>query len=124
MDKLKYIKEQLNLLAIPYEFGEWTSDVTYPYYVGEITEDPSMTEDGAEESTLILTGFNRGNLIDLMVGKEKIKRHFHPIHGLRGDTSGGAIAVFYDGFFAISTGEAQLKKIQINLKIKQWKGDL
>ena len=123
MDKLKYIKEQLNLLAIPYEFGEWTSDVIYPYYVGEITEEPSMTEDGAEESTLILTGFNRGNLIDLMVGKEKIKRHFHPIHGLRGDT-GGAIAVFYDGFFAIPTGEAQLKKIQINLKIKQWKGDL
>ena len=124
MDKLKYIKEQLNLLAIPYEFGEWTSDVTYPYYVGEITEDPSMTEDGAEESTLILTGFNRGRMLDLMVGKEKIKRHFHPICGLRDDTEGGAIAVFYDGFFAIPTGEAQLKKIQINLKIKQWKGDL
>ena len=124
MDKLKYIKEQLESLSIPYEFGEWTSDVTYPYYVGEITEEPSMTEDGAEESTLILTGFNRGTMLDLLKDKATIKRHFHPIYGVRGDTESGAIAVFYDGCFSVPTGEAQLKKIQINLKIKTWKGDL
>jgi hypothetical protein len=122
MDKLKFINEQMDMIAVPYEFGEWTSPVSYPYGVGEIAEDPIITEDGAEESTLLLTYFHRGKMIDLLKIKEKIKKHFEPIYGLRGETEGGAIAVFYDGFFLIPSGEADLKKIQINLKIKEWKG--
>ena len=92
--------------------------------MGEITEEPSITEDGAEQSTLILTGFHRGKRIALERDKEKIKKHFHPIYGLRGNTDSGAIAVFFDGSFYIPTGEADLKKIEIHLKIKEWKGDL
>lgn len=122
MDKLKFINEQMDVIAVPYNFGEWTPPVVYPYGIGEITEDPITTEDGAEQSTLLLTFFNRGKLIDLLAIKEKIKNHFHPIYGLRGDTKGGVIAVFYDGFLPIPSGEADLKKIQINLKIKEWKG--
>lgn len=122
MDKLKFINEQLDNIAVPYEFMEWTSPVVYPYGVGEITEDPITTEDGAEESTLLLTFFHRGKQIELFEIKERIKKHFHPIHGLRGKTEGGAIAVFYDYSFPIPTGETDLKKIQINFKIKEWKG--
>jgi hypothetical protein len=124
MDKLKFINEQMGVIGIPYEFGEWTSAVTYPYYVGEITEESTLTEDGAEESTLILDGFHRGKFIDLENDKAKIKKHFHPIHGLRASTDSGSIAVFFDGAFYVPTGEADLKRIQINLKIKEWKGDL
>ena len=122
MDKLKFINEQMDMISVPYEFMEWTSPVSYPYGVGEITEDPITTEDGAEQSTLLLTYFHRGKMIDLLTIKEKIKKHFPPIYGLRGETEGGAIAVFYDGFLTIPSGEADLKKIQINLKIKEWKG--
>ena len=122
MDKLKFINEQMDMISVPYEFGEWTSPVVSLYGVGEITEDPITTEDGAEQSTLLLTFFNRGKMIDLLAIKEKIKKHFDPIYGLRGETEGGAIAVFYDGFFPIPSGEADLKKIQINLKINEWKG--
>lgn len=122
MDKLKFINEQMDILSVPYEFGEWTSAVKYPYFVGEITEEPSTTEDGFEESTMILTGFHRGKLIDLITIKEKIKKHFNPIYGLRASTDSGSIAVFFDGSFYIPTGEADLKKLQINLKIKEWKG--
>ena len=122
MDKLKFINEQMGVIAVPYEFGEWTSPVSYPYGVGEITEDPITTEDGAEQSTLLLTFFNRGKMIDLLEIKEKIKNHFPPVYGLRGDTEGGTIAAFYDGFFTIPSGEADLKKIQINIIIKEWKG--
>lgn len=124
MDKLKFINEQMDIIAVPYEFGEWTSEVIYPYTVGEITEEPTMNEDGSEESTMILTTFHRGKYIALEELKEKIKKHFHPIHGLRSDTDSGAIAVFFDGAFYIPTGEAELKKMQINLRIKEWKGDL
>ena len=124
MDKFSFISEQLATIAIPYEFGEWNSDIVYPYYTGEITEEPPTTEDGAEQSTLILNGFHRGKYIDLERDKEKIKKLFNPICGLRGETDSGAIAVFFDGSFYVPTGEADLKRIQINLKIKEWKGDL
>lgn len=122
MDKLKFINEQMGVIAVPYEFGEWTSPVVYPYFVGEITEEPTMTEDGFEESTLLLTGFHRGKFIDLETVKNRIKNHFPHFYGCRAKTDSGAIAVFFDGSFYIPTGEADLKKIQINLKIKEWKG--
>ena len=122
MDKLKFINEHMDMISVPYEFGEWTSPVLHPYGVGEITEEPITTEDGAEQSTLLLTFFNRGKMIDLLEIKERIKKHFNPISGLRGKTDSGTIVVFYDGFFAIPSGEADLKKIQINLKIIEWKG--
>lgn len=123
MEKLKFINEQMKAIAVPYEFMQWTSAVKYPYFVGEITESPAMTESGLEESTMLLTGFSRGNYLDMEIIKEKIKSHFSPVCGLRGTTdSGSAIAVFYTGAFYVPTGEADLKKIQINLKISVWKG--
>ena len=122
MEKLKFINEQMAEIGIPYEFGEWSSAKTYPYYVGEITEDPITTEDGLEESTMLVTGFHRGKRIDLEKDKEKIKQHFDPICGLMGETEKGAIIVSYDGAFYIPSGEMSLLKIQINLKIKEWKG--
>ena len=124
MDKLKFIKDQMDKIAVPYELGEWTSEVVYPYFVGEYTELPGTTEDGAEETDMILTGFHRGKRIDLEKAKEKIKKHFPAIEGLRGDTDSGAIAVFFDGALPVPTGEGELKRIEIHLKIKEWKGAL
>lgn len=125
MDKLQFINEQMDILSVPYEFGEWTSKVQYPYCVGEITEEPTMTEDGFEQSTLLLNCFNRGSegvLLGLEEIKAKIKKHFHSIYGLRAATEGGSIAVYYGGAFYIPTNEAELKRLQINLIIKEWKG--
>lgn len=124
MEKLKFIKEQMAVIKVPYEFGEWTSAIQYPYFVGEITEEPITTEDGAENSAFLLTGTTRGKYLALEKMKDEIKRHFSPIHGLRANTDSGSIAVFFDGAFYVPTGEADLKRIQINLKIKEWKGDL
>ena len=123
MEKLKFIKEQMESIGVPYEFGQWTSDITYPYFVGEQPSPEAFpAEDGSEESTILVTGFHRGKIIDLETVKQKIKSHFSPIHGLRSKTDSGSIAVFYDGAFYIPTGEADFKKIQINLTIKEWKG--
>ena len=87
MDKLQFINEQMGVISVPYEFGQWTSEVVYPYSVGEITEDPMETEDGLEQSTLLLTVFHRGKFIDLEQVKQKVKSHFDPIHGLRSKTA-------------------------------------
>ena len=124
MDALIFIADQMAALDIPYEFGEWTSDVKYPYFVGEITDEPTDTEDGAESSSVILTGFHKGEYITLEEIKEKIKKHFHPVCGLRSPTDSGAIVVFYGGARYIPTGEADLKRIEITLNIKEWKGDM
>ena len=121
MDKLKFINQQMAAIGVPYEFGEWSSAVVYPYTVGEITEEPTMTTDGLEESTMILTSFHRGALIELEKIKDKIKKHFNPVHGLNGWTDSGAIVVFFDGSFYVPTNEAELRKLQINLRIKEWK---
>lgn len=124
MDKLKFINDQMDAIEIPYEFGQWTSGKQTLYFVGELTEEPTSTEDGLEQSTLLLTGFCRGEYIELERAKNKIKSHFSPICGLCANTDSGAIAVFFDGSMTIPSGEAGLKKIQINLKIKEWKGVL
>jgi hypothetical protein len=124
MDKYGFINQEMAGIAVNYELGEWTSDIQYPYFVGEFTEEPITTEDGAEETTLILSGFNRGKYIALEEAKKKIKKHFPAIEGLRASIDSGAIAVFFDGAFPIPTGESGFKRIEIRLKIKEWKGDL
>ena len=92
--------------------------------MGEVTESPITTEDGYEESTLLLTGFTRGKYIDLETIKENIKAHFNPITGRCAKTDSGSIAVFFNGCYYIPTNEADLKRIQINLLIKEWKGSV
>lgn len=124
MDKLKFISTKMAAISIPYEYGEWKSKLVYPYGVGEITAFAPMNEDGAEESTLMLTFWHRGALIELEKIVNKLKKHFHPIYGLRGETDSGSIAVFFETAFSVPSGEAELKKYQVNLKIKEWKGDL
>ena len=125
MTALKFISDQMSALGINYEFNEWTSEIVYPYFVGdEFREDETMTEDGAETSTMLLVGFHRGSYMVLEEAKNKIKKLFNPIDGARTVTDSGAIAVFFAGAFNIPSGEADLKKIQITLKIKEWKGEI
>lgn len=123
MNDLQFVKEQMSVLKLPYEFMEWTADDIPPvYWVGEFTETPTTTEDGSEESTMILTGTTRGKWFDLLTQADTIKRHFDPIGGLRSDTENGVIIVFFSHSLPVPTGEADLKRLQVNLTIKQWKG--
>ena len=73
MEKLKFINDQMTAIAVPYEFGQWSSEIKYPYFVGELSEEPGNTEEGRESSTMLLTGFSRGSFLDMEIIKEKIK---------------------------------------------------
>lgn len=119
---LKFINEQMSFLQIAYEFMEWTQPVTGAYTVGEYSGVPTFNEDGSEESNFILTVTTRGKWIELEEIKDKIKKHFPSVFGLRGNTDSGSIAVFFSDAFPVPTGEADLKRLQINLTIKEWKG--
>lgn len=119
---LGIIATELDRIGVPYEFMEWTDPVQYPYFVGEYQEVPPAAEDGGKESTFLLTGTTKGTWLELEQFRSKVENLFHPIYGLRITVTDGAVAIFYENSFPVPTGEADLKRIQINLRIKEWKG--
>jgi hypothetical protein len=116
------MQQQMNFLKLPYDYLEWHKKIQYPYIVGECLDTPVSTEDGYEESQFILTVTTRDSWESLIKIQNIIKAYFPPIGGLRGQTDSGAIVVMYQNTLPIPTGEADLKRIQINLLIKEWKG--
>lgn len=119
MAALKFISDQLEALNINYQFGEWTTDpVPDPYFVGEYTEPDSLTkdEDGFQEITFMLTGTGT-TWIGLEQAKAAIETNISTTAIL---PNGNGIAVFYSGSLIVPTGDAELKRIQINLTIKEW----
>lgn len=121
MSVLGILNQELNDMGVPYEFMEWTSAVTYPYWIGELSEVPITTEDGYKESTVILTGTTKGTWMELEQTRNEIEKRFHPISGLHKSTADGVVAFFYENSFRVPTGEADLKRIQINLNVKEWR---
>lgn len=116
---LKIINFELQKIGINYEFMEWTSDVVYPYFVGEYEDEGGSLESGMGESIFMLTGTTRGSWKDLQDTTELIKSHFNDFRTIIDNSSG--IWILYDRGFPIPTGEQDLKRIQINLKIREWK---
>lgn len=116
---LEFIKEELHNLGINYEFGEWESEIVYPYWVGKFIEVPS--DDGPAETTFILEGFTRGSYLELLQNKETIENHFEHGHTAILDNHSGVAVVYDDANCDIPTGDASLKKIQVNLTVKEWK---
>lgn len=121
---LEIIGKAMKSLGLQYGFGEYGGNaegkIVYPYFVGEYMETESTTEDGLQETTFILTGFSRESWEALEEAKEKIEKHFSRYRV--GITSNGTgVAIFYAHSLIVPTGDAELKSIQINLSIKEWK---
>ena len=105
-------------MNINYAFMEYSSAPEYPYFTGEYQESPPISEDGQQESTFILNGFSRTTWIELEESKQKIENYFNKISGKTAITSNGnGVAVFYSNALVIPTGDAELKRIQINLTV-------
>lgn len=118
---LKEINDGMEALGLNYAFLEWNDAPVYPYFVREYNEFESMSEDGLRESTFILTGFDRGSNSALESARQKIEKYFDSTAGKVVITDESAVAIFYANAFPIRTGDAKLKKIQINLTVKEWK---
>lgn len=125
-EALKIISDTMTALGLEYGFMEYSGNddgkIVYPYWVGEYTETEGFTEDGLQESTFLLTGFTRGSWLELEDQKERIEKQFNRVSGKVGITSSGSgVAIFYTHALIVPTGDAELKSIQINLSIKEWK---
>lgn len=119
IEALGYLTKLLHDLGINYELGEWTSDIVYPYFVGEFHESLSLNEDGKQEILFILNGFNRGSRLELLQVKEKIEKFFQEQRTIL--PNGNGLVISYSASEFIPTGEDELKRIQINLNINEWK---
>lgn len=123
LEILNTIKSRMNSLGLSYEFGRMTqTPLSYPYWVGEYTEIEGLNEDGKEESTIILTGFSRGKFLELEKEKSIIKEHFRD-GVLYYSEKGSTIYITYARAIPIPQEDDDLKKIQVILNIKYWKGN-
>lgn len=121
IEAMNYISEQLEAAGINYEFGQWSSDpVPNPYFVGEYTEESSNTEDGQQNTVLMLTGTSLQAFL-LEQAKETIKQLFPNVGGKTAILpNGNGIAVFYDYSLNVPIDDPELKRIQINVLVKEW----
>lgn len=118
---LNFIADKLKTAGIPYCFEEWSKDITYPYWVGEYTESEPLTESGESESTFILTGTTNGSWLSLEQQKSIIKKTFPEIGttAILEDKTG--IAAFFITSMPVPTGTDELKRMQIDFKVKEWR---
>lgn len=126
-EALTYITNLLTSNGINYGFIEYNDEIVYPYFVGEYQEQPSLTEDGSQESLFILNGFTRksANSTGQFLELETIKENLRNILGSEGLTdtlpSGSVIVIIFQDSAPIRTYDEELNRIQINLKIKEWR---
>lgn len=121
MSVLGILKNEMTIIDVPYEHMRWTSPVSGAYVVSEYSESPIIAEDGGENHTILLTATTRGSWLELEQIREKIKKHFPPIYGKGFTTNDGVVVFYYGNGFPVETGEADLKRIQINLEVKKWR---
>ena len=125
-DALKIISNAMEALGYNYGFMEYTveadEEVPLLYFVGEYQEAVPLYENGLQETSFLLTGFSRGTWFALEEAKNIISNYFDRVHGKKVITEeGSAVAIFYENSSVILTGDAELKRIQINLNIKEWR---
>ena len=109
-------------LGLNYEYGRWESEIAYPYWVGELQETPATSEDGQQESTFILQGHSRSGMLPLENDKEAIEQLFHPISGyIVTADNGNVVAIFYANSQLVKSVDAELKRMDVYLTIKEWK---
>lgn len=122
-ESLKFINDKLTEIGIDYQFAEWNTDpVPNPYFVGEFTEpeSPTMEENGSQNTTFMLTGTGT-TWLTLISAKEIIEKSL-PWKLIL--PNGNGLAVFCSGSLTIPTGDAELKRLQINLSITEWRVDI
>ena len=122
---LKIISDAMESLGLAYSFmrfnvadGEEAPDA---YFVGEYEETGPIDESGLQEASFLLTGFTRKSWLLLEDAKEAISAYFNKVGGktVIAD-NGSAVAVFYANSLVVPTEDAELKRMQINLDVREW----
>lgn len=122
---LKIISDAMESLGLAYAFMRYDveegEEAPETYFVGEYEESEPTDESGLQETTFLITGFSRGSWLALEDAKEQISAYFNKVggHTVIAD-NGSAVAVFYANSLVVPTEDAELKRIQINLDVREW----
>jgi hypothetical protein len=95
-------------------------DPAYPYVTGEYSETSWSFEDGHTEGTLLLEAWTRGEQLELIELKEKIKQHFRDLRIVRNKTTA---LISYGSSNPVRTEDSTLKEIQLTLDVKAWESE-
>lgn len=119
---LSIIGKAMSALGLDYGFITYKKPVRNLYFVGEYTEVESMTEDGLQETSFMLTGFARGEGAwqALESAKKSVQNYFTREGRVFRFADGSVAVVMYANAFPVPKEDAELKSIQINLSIKEW----
>lgn len=122
---LKVISDAMESLGLAYSFMRFDvadgEEAQETYFVGEYQEIAPDNESGLQETSFLLSGFSCGPWLALEQAKEKISAYFNKVGGhIVIVEDGSAVAVFYSNSLVIPTEDAELKRIQINLDVKEW----
>lgn len=120
-ETLGLLAKAMKTLGLNYAFVEWKGEPVYPYWVGEYQETPQATEDGLQETDFILTGFTRSTWLELEAEKTKIEKHFSRYGSAAITNTGNAVVFCYENSLVVPTGDAELKRIEIHISVKEWK---
>ena len=110
---LTIMNTEMEKLNIPYTFDTWDNDIELPQFIGEISETPTVDEDGKSEYSFILTGYATSYSYLFGVA-EQLKNKYKTSAIVDG------IVIKYDNATTIDNGTDDLKQIQINMTIKEW----
>lgn len=122
---LKIISDAMKSLGLEYAFMRYKvkpgKKEPLMYFTGEYQEIEPMYENGMHESKFLLNGWSRGTWLALEEAKDKICNYFNRVSGKTVIAEdGSAVAIFYASASVVQTGDADLKRIQINLDVMEW----
>ena len=113
-DVLELISDEMERLNIPYTFNGWDSEQEIPKFIGDITEVKNPYEDGKNEYSFNLTGF--GQTYDQLYSyAEALKKEYKNSKLVNG------MVITYENTDNIPNNSEDLKQIQINFNIKNWR---
>lgn len=121
---LRSVKAAMKALNLNYGFVTYNKKpIVYPYFVGEYTETEAISEDGLQEATIMLTGFARGSDAwkSLETAKQAIENYFTRGGKAYREDDGTTAVIMYGYSFPVPKEDAELKSVQINLSVKEWK---
>lgn len=116
---MEFVKNELLKKKVPYEYGEWTSKVSYPYFVGSFQETENFFEDGRITGIFTIDGWARGSKLALFEFVETIKHTFTNLYAV---IDGTLYFAYNPVALPTPTGENDLYKVTVTFNTTEWKG--
>ncbi len=118
---LSVIGKEMTKLGINYSYLYYDSEeIIYPYVTGEYIENGYTFENGAYMGYLFLECWHKGSNTELLLLCEKIKEHFRCFNHYE---EGFTCNVSYSNKEEQQQDDIDLKKIEIQLDVKYWRGE-